>query len=107
MPRTPKKPGHVEYASHQWEEKVTELLSSASKPRFKSFIRGTRQVTVESSLQSQELNALSILRKEQLKSKTTSRKYHKHWERGLTVDEADRLDAIIKRKSDAKQAHKQ
>ena len=50
MPRTLKKPGHVEYASHQWEEKVTELLSSASKPRFESFIRGTRQVAVESSL---------------------------------------------------------
>ena len=86
---------------------MNNLFNSDSKPRFESFIRGTRQVAVESSLQSQELNALSILRKEQLESKTMSRKYHKHREGGLTVDEADRLDAIIKRKSDAKQAHKQ
>lgn len=42
MPCTPKKLGYVEYALYYWEEKVTRLLSSGSKPRFESFIRGTR-----------------------------------------------------------------
>jgi hypothetical protein len=107
MPQTLKKPGHVKYASHEWEEKVTGLLSSGTKPRFESFIRGTRAVAAKSSLQAQKLNYLLILQKEQLESKTTSRKYHKHHEGGLTIDKADRLNAITKRKANAKEAHKQ
>ena len=53
---------------------MNNLLSSDSKPRFESFIRGIRQVIVEASFQAVELNHLSELRKEQIEAKSTSRK---------------------------------
>jgi hypothetical protein len=44
---TLKKPHYVADASYKWEDKMNNLLSSDSKPRFESFIRGTRQVVVK------------------------------------------------------------
>jgi hypothetical protein len=44
---TPKKPHHIADALYKWEDKINNLLSSDSKPRFKSFICGIRQVVVE------------------------------------------------------------
>ena len=77
---------------------MNNLLNSDSKPRFKSFIRGTRQVVVEASFQAVELNHLSELRKEQIEAKSTSRKqYHK--DGGLTLEEAQRLKDIDKAKT--------
>jgi hypothetical protein len=53
---------------------MNNLLNNNSKPRFKSFIRGTRQVMVEASFQAVELNHLLELWKEQIEAKSTSQK---------------------------------
>ena len=74
LPRTPKKPIHVEESTWRWQHKVTDLLSSPSRPEFVSFLRGTRQVTVESTLQTEELNILSQQRKDEIESKKRGRK---------------------------------
>ena len=97
-PRTLKKPHHVADASYEWEDKMNNLLSSDSKPRFESFIRGIRQVIVEASFQAVELNHLSELRKEQIEAKSTSRKWY-HRDGGLTLEEAQRLEDIDKAKT--------
>jgi hypothetical protein len=46
-PHTLKKPHYIANALYKWEDKINNLLSSDSKPRFKSFIYSTRQVVVK------------------------------------------------------------
>jgi len=72
--RTLKKPHYVADILYKWEDKMNNLFSSDSKPRFKSFIYSTRQVIVEALFQAVELNHLLELWKEQIEAKSTSRK---------------------------------
>ena len=77
---------------------MNNLFNSDSKLRFKSFIRGIRQVMVEASFQVIKLNHLSELQKEQIEAKNTSRKWY-HKDGGLTLEEAQRLKDIDKAKT--------
>jgi hypothetical protein len=93
-------------ATYKWEEKIPNILSSGSRPRFDSFIRGTRQVAVESTLKEQQLDLLSQERKDQIEGKKKARKWF-HRLGGLTIEEALRLEAIDSLKKADNDAKKQ
>jgi hypothetical protein len=80
-------------ATYEWEEKIPNILSSGSRPQFDSFLHGTRQVAIESTLKEQQLDLLSQERKDQIEGKKKARKWF-HRLGGLTIEEALRLEAI-------------
>jgi hypothetical protein len=90
----------VEVHLTKWEAKFTTVCSSPSRPKWESFIKGTKTVLTRSELQSSELRILQERRKEELEKKAMSRKVLRKF-RGLTAKDAQqKIDAIAQKESE-------
>jgi hypothetical protein len=58
LPRTLTKLMEVEVHLTKWEAKFTTVCSSPSRPKWESFVKGTKTVLTQSKLQSSELRIL-------------------------------------------------
>ena len=56
------------------EKKILEPLSSATKPKVQSLIKGTREILTYSQLQEQELQVVQARRMEEIQRKVQKRK---------------------------------
>src|SRR5690349_3997463 len=76
LPHTPTKSLHVEIHINTWNEKFTkeDIMSSGSKPQWESFVKGTKQVLVQTQLQEHELHIHQLRRVEEQENKANSRK---------------------------------
>jgi hypothetical protein len=87
LPRTPTKPAHVEVQIDGWDEKVDGILSSASKPRWQSFVRGTKEVQVQACLAGYGLHVHKKRKLKDLETKVTAWQVVKKFG-GLTARDA-------------------
>jgi hypothetical protein len=105
LPRTPKKSGHVEQATFEWEERIPDQWSSPSKERFRSFLRGTREVAAGSALREQPLAVYEQQRVDRINAKTAPKRWHYQLHpNGLTLEDAQRIEDEIREKAERKQA---
>jgi hypothetical protein len=106
VPRTPTKASHAEQILLELEDKIIEPLSSATKPKVQSLIRGTKEVLTYSQLQEKDLQVIQARRTEEMQRKVNKRKVvQKHG--GLTLRDAEVKIAEKERKEREKENKKQ
>jgi hypothetical protein len=74
LPRTPTKAIRAEFMFSEFENKILEPLSSATKPKVQALIKGTKEILTYSQLQEQELQVVQARRVEELQRKVNKRK---------------------------------
>ena len=74
QPRTPKKAIQAECMLLDLEKKILEPLSSATKPKVRSLIKGTKEILTYAQLQEQELQVIQARRMEEIERKINKRK---------------------------------
>jgi hypothetical protein len=106
LPRTPTKAIHAESMIFELENKILEPLSSATKPKVQSLLKGTKEILTYSQLQEQELTIVQARRTEEMQRKVSKRKVvQKHG--GLSLRYAEAKLAEKARKEQEKEKKKQ
>jgi hypothetical protein len=102
---TPKKAVHAERVFQELEDKIVEPLSSATKPKVLSLIKGTKEILSHAQLQARELGLLQAHRTEEIERKMNKRKVVQKLG-GLTIRDAYRQIAIKANKREAEKIRK-
>ena len=74
QPRTLTKAIQAECMLYDLEKKILEPLSSATKPKVQSLIKGTKEILTYAQLQEQELQVVQARRMEEIERKVNKRK---------------------------------
>jgi hypothetical protein len=74
LPRTPKKAIHAESMIFELENKILEPLTSATKPKVQSLLKGTKEILTYTQLQEQELTIVQARRTEEMQRMVSKRK---------------------------------
>ena len=93
----------VEVQIDHWEAKFTEQCSSPSRPKWQTFVQGTKEVLTRSQLHENELRLHQERRVEDQVRKVTRRKVVQKF-RGLTAKDAQRIINDKKRKEEEENA---
>ena len=107
LPRTPIKAIQAESILFELENKILDPLSSATKPKVQSLIKGTKEILTYSQLQEQELRVVQARRIEEMERKVTKRKVIQKYG-GLSLRDAEvkiaekarKEQELLKRKQD-------
>ena len=107
LPKTPTKAIHTESILFELEHKILEPLSSATKPRVQSLIKGTKEIFTYSQLQEQELKVVQARRTKEVQRKVNKRKVVQKYG-GLTIrdteaklaEKARKEGELLKKKQD-------